>query len=355
MDPKTRILMSLNHQEPDRIPIFAPNMINTREPYDPVLEAFLVNFPFDGLANVGGLVSPPGALRDDPDTTDPDIQLDGYGCRYKYMGVGLPYSIHAPLADAETLADVDAFDWPDPEAPDLIPKDLKTRASRMKETETRPLSASVPHTFHQYHYLRGFEQWMVDIKLNRQVHRAIAGHIGHINRALILRVLEEVGDEIDLVMAGDDFGHSTAPYMSPVDFQALVKPIYCDLIQAIKSRYPHIRFYLHSHGQIMDLVPDLIDCGVDVLNPILPLDHMDPVQLKQDYGDALCFHGGIDIEHIVPFGTVDEVRDHVKRVIDILAPGGGYWFKLQAISPVIPPENVIVAYETARDYGRYHR
>ena len=105
---------------------------------------------------------------------------------------------------------------------------------------------------------------------------------------------------------GDDFGWSLAPYMSPADFHRLVVPYYADLVGRVKSRFPHCKFYLHSHGQIMDLVPDLVACGVDVLNPILPVDHMDPVQLKGEFGDALCFHGGIDVEHIMPFGTVGE-------------------------------------------------
>jgi uroporphyrinogen decarboxylase len=77
------------------------------------------------------------------------------------------------------------------------------------------------------------------------------------------------------------------------------------------------------------------------------------VRLKRAYGDALCFHGGIDVEHVLPFGSAEEVRAHVRQVIDVLAPGGGYWFKAQVISPVIPPENVIAAYEEAREYGSY--
>jgi uroporphyrinogen decarboxylase len=158
-----------------------------------------------------------------------------------------------------------------------------------------------------------------------------------------------------MVSVSDDFGWSAAPYMSPADFRRLVKPHYKRLIEGIKSRYPHCKFYMHSHGQIMDIVPDLIECGVDVLNPILPMDGMDPRRLKRAYGRDLCFHGGIDVEHVLPFGTVDEVCDHVKRVIDILGPGGGYWFKAQVISPVIPPDNVIAAYETALDYGGYDR
>jgi uroporphyrinogen decarboxylase len=98
----------------------------------------------------------------------------------------------------------------------------------------------------------------------------------------------------------------------------------------------------------MDFVPDLIDCGVDVLNPVLPLDNMDPVRLKREFGGRLCFHGGIDVEHVLPFGSVAQVHEHCKQVIDTFAPGGGYWFKAQVISPMIPPENIIAAYEYAR-------
>jgi uroporphyrinogen decarboxylase len=140
--------------------------------------------------------------------------------------------------------------------------------------------------------------------------------------------------------------------MSPDDFRAQIKPYFSDLIGRIKGRYPHIKFYLHCHGQVMDLVPDLIECGVDILNPILPLDNMDPAVLKREYGDQLCFQGGIDIEHVLPFGSLDEVEYHVTQTLDTLAPGGGYMFKAQAISPVIPYENLSAAYNLALQYKR---
>ena len=350
---RERVLQSLAHREPDRIPLFPPNIIDTREPYDPGLRAFLERFEFDDFVGVGGLTDSPS--RQHPVGADPsaDEVEDGYGCRYRYMGVGLPYCTHSPLAEARTIADVEAFDWPDPEAPGLIAEDAADTARQVRAEAGRVTTASVAHLFHQYHYLRGFEQWMVDVRLHRGIHEAIASHIHDINTTLVMRWLEVVGESVDLVMAGDDLGTSTAPYMSPADFRALVKPYYADLIGRIKDRWPHIRFYLHSHGQIMDYVADLVECGVDVLNPVLPLDNMDPVRLKAEFGDRLCFHGGIDIEHIVCFGSVQEVRDHVARVIDILGPGGGYWFKAQAISPVMPPQNVMVAYECALELGGY--
>lgn len=344
-----RLRQSLDHREPDHIPLFAPNIIDTREPYDPELTRYLERFPFDAMEGIGGILSTPSAHRDLGD----DTSEDGYGCRYRYMGVGLPYCIHSPLAEARTIADVEAFDWPDPEAPEWVAVDAADKARAKRDSTDGVIGVGISPLFHQYHYLRGFEEWMMDIAGNRGVHEAIAGHIHHINKTLIMRVLEAIGPYVDVVSTGDDLGHSTAPYMSPADFRALVKPWYADLIGGIKARWPHLKFYLHSHGQIMDFVPDLVECGVDVLNPVLPLDHMDGAALKRDFGQDLCFHGGVDIEGIVPFGTVAEVRDHVKAVIDALAPGGGYWFKCQAISPVMPPGNVMAAYDCAVEYGIY--
>lgn len=349
MNSRERLLASLAHEEPDRLPIFHPNIIETYEPYDERLMAYLQSFDFDELTDLDSYVDPPGQRR----TLDDGAIVDGFGCRFQYKGVGLPYCTYSPLADAETVADVDAYPWPDPSGPGLIRNDLATRAAILHAAGDRVLSLGIAPLFHQYHYLRGFERWMLDVKLARDVHQAIAEHIYEVNVTLLMRALDVVGPMVDVVQTGDDFGTSTSSYWSPNDFRALIKPFYKDLIQRVKHQFPHIKFYLHSHGQIMDLVPDLIECGVDVLNPILPLDGMHIVRLKRDFGDALCFHGGIDIERIVPFGTANEVRDHVRRVIDVLGPGGGYWFKLQAISPVCPPENVMAAYEVAAAYGVY--
>jgi uroporphyrinogen decarboxylase len=351
MKSRDRVLSALDHQEPDRVPLFAPNVMDTREPYDESVRAFLDQFPFDRLAYVGGTVGHPSEKRE----VAPDVFVDGYGCRYEYRGVGLPYCVHSPLAGAATVADVESFDWPDPDTPGLIALDAREQAQALYRRGEFVTSVGLPPIFHQYHYLRGFEGWMLDVRLNPDVHEAISRRLTHIHGTLLMRLLEEVGDYTDLVSAGDDLGWSAAPYMSPADFRKLIKPHYKGLIGQIKGRWPQIKVYLHSHGQIMDLVPDLIECGVDVLNPILPLDNMEPVRLKREYGDALCFHGGIDVEHVLPFGTVEQVRQHVREVIDLLAPGGGYWFKAQVISPVIPPENVIAAYEEAMDYGRYDR
>lgn len=349
MNSRERVLTAIDHREPDRLPMFRPNDIKTYEPYPAPLQEFLDAFEFDRLAGVGGIVGGPSTKRELPG----EVFEDSYGCRFQYKGVGLPYCIHSPLADAETVADVERFPWPDPEAPGLVRPDARERAREVHERGEFATAVGVEMLFHRYEYLRGFEQHFLDLKLNPDLHRAIADHVHHLNTTMVLRLLEEVGDYVDLVTTGDDLGSSTAPYVSPEDFRRHFKPYYADLVGRVKARWPHVRFYLHSHGQIMPLVPDLIECGVDVLNPVLPLDNMDPVVLKRDFGDRLAFEGGIDIERIVPFGTLAEVEEHTKHVIDLLAPGGGYLFKAQAISALMPPENIIRTYEVAVEHGAH--
>jgi uroporphyrinogen decarboxylase len=349
MNSRERVLLAINHQEADRLPMFRPNMIQTYEPLDEKVRNFLDTFQFDRFAGVGFVKSRPDFRRELPN----GVFEDSYGCKFKYMGVGMPYCIHSPLAHARTIEDVEGFSWPDVNNSHLVAEDARERAKEIYEKGEYATSLGVGMLFHRYHYLRGFEQWLIDMAANPELHRAIADKIYHINSTIALKLLDVVGDYTDIVTFGDDFGTSTDSYMSPEDFRSLIKPYFRDLIGRIKEQFPHIKFYLHSHGQVMDLVPDFIDCGIDILNPILPLDNMDPVVLKREFGSQLTFEGGIDIEHILPFGTLDEVKEHVKEVIDILAPGGGFIFKAQAISCVIPPENLITTYKLALEYGRY--
>ncbi|MBD3181354.1 hypothetical protein GF312_03615 [Candidatus Poribacteria bacterium] len=350
MNSRERVLLAINHKEPDRLPVFRPNMIPTYEPLDDRVRDFLDTFEFDRFAGVGFIKSP-DVRRDLPD----DMVEDGYGCKFKYKGVGSPYCVYSPLADVKTIDDVDAFDWPDPCKDEVDKERALNKAKELREKGEYATVVGIGMLFHRYQWLRGFNQWLLDMKTNPELHKAIADHIYHINSSIALRTLDVVGDYTDIVSTGDDFGTSTAPLMSPEDFKEHIKPYFKEFIGKVKSKFPHIKFYLHSHGQIMDLVPDLIDCGVDILNPILPLDNMNPAVLKEKYGHQLCFEGGIDIERVLPFETVDKVEDHVKRVIDILAPGGGFMFKAQAISYLISYENLNTTYNLALTYGRYDK
>jgi uroporphyrinogen decarboxylase len=114
--------------------------------------------------------------------------------------------------------------------------------------------------------------------------------------------------------------------------------------------------FLHSCGAIRELIPDLIEVGVDILNPVqVNAPGMDSLALKLDFGDSLTFWGGgVDTQTVLPYGSPEEVRDEVKMRIDHLAPGGGFVFApVHNIQTGVPPENVVAMWETWRDYGQY--
>jgi uroporphyrinogen decarboxylase len=133
-------------------------------------------------------------------------------------------------------------------------------------------------------------------------------------------------------------------------YRDLIKPRHAALITAIRRRTPAKIFY-HSCGALMPLIDDLIDTGVDILNPIQPLPGlMDPEALKARYGDRLIFHGGLDVQSLLPCGTPDQVRDHVNHYLDALGPERYIMAPANSVQPGTPPENLVAAYETACNY-----
>jgi len=144
--------------------------------------------------------------------------------------------------------------------------------------------------------------------------------------------------------------------ISPEMYRKFVKPRHKRLFSFIKQKAPHIKVFLHSCGAIKPLIPDLIEAGVDILNPVqVSARDMDPRALKKEFGDALTFWGGgIDTQRVLPFGTPQEVRDEVKRRIEELAPGGGFIFNtIHNIQADVPPQNIEAMLETFKEYAVY--
>jgi len=346
---KERVLTTLDHKEADRIPICPPGgRVNIR----PEIKRFIESFDFDRFAGLNFAKN----LEERRELSH-GIYVDDYGCVYRHKGVSeIPYCIYSPLEDVRRVEEVEAYSkWPNPDDPSLILKDAHRKAKKIFEETDQVTTVSIGSIFHRYTWMRGFNKWLLDMKLNPEIYEAIASKICDIRLRFTLNLLNEVGDYTDLIQMNDDLGFTKGPFMSLQDFRRFVKPYYERLISGIKKEYPKIKFWLHSHGAITKLIPDLIDSGVDVLNPILPGDNMDPYVLKNKFGRDLCFDGGADVEYIIPFGTVKQVEEHVKEVVKILAPGGGYIFRVQMISNLVSYENLYAAYKTAIEYGRYDR
>jgi uroporphyrinogen decarboxylase len=168
------------------------------------------------------------------------------------------------------------------------------------------------------------------------------------------RYLEEVGEFVQMVHTSDDLGTQTAPYFSLEMYREMIKPKQKELMAHIKDKTEAKIFY-HSDGAISTLIDDLMEIGVDILNPIEPaVKGMDPSILKKSFGEKLSFHGGISQQQVLSKGTPDQVREEVKQRIRELCRGGGYILAAaQTIVPEIPAENIVEMFRAARQYGTY--
>ena len=166
----------------------------------------------------------------------------------------------------------------------------------------------------------------------------------------ILRTLEVASGRIDMVYISDDLGGQNGMILSPQIWRKYIRPREERIIKAIKNNHSDVKIIYHSCGSITPVIPDLIKIGVDILNPLqLGAKNMDPVKLKQEYGDKLCFHGGMDIQYILPYGTEREIRAEVNRLIDILGEQGGYILApSESIQPDASPQNILAMYDTAK-------
>ena len=168
--------------------------------------------------------------------------------------------------------------------------------------------------------------------------------------------LGEVGDLVDVVTYADDYGTQKSQLISPAMFRRQLKPLVRQIFALQKELAPQAKRFFHSDGNVRPLIPDFIEIGVEILNPLqTTAKGMDPVAIKQEYGQDLIFWGaGVDTQGILPRGTPQQVKDDVRRNIEILAPGGGYVFNtVHNIQADVPPENILAMWEALQEYGVY--
>jgi uroporphyrinogen decarboxylase len=195
------------------------------------------------------------------------------------------------------------------------------------------------------------ERALEDLVARPEIADAVLEQIFRFDYALIRRVLSEAGEFVDLIYVAEDLGTQQSLLMSPATFRRFLKPRMARLIEMIHSS--GARVFHHDDGAIRPLIPDLIEIGIDILNPIQwRCRGMDRAVLAADFGKRLVFHGGIDNQQTMPFGTPEDVRNQVRENIDIFSGGRGYivapCHNLQANTPT---ENVIALYAAVRDYG----
>jgi uroporphyrinogen decarboxylase len=363
MDARQRVFRALAHREPDRIPIdcwlTGAVAARLRKHYgltsqEELLQRFDVDFRYiDGPKYVG----PPPQVHDDGQVEDhwgvPRLRVSA--------GSGAQTSVYEevtrfPLHDMRTVDEIHAYPkWPNPDWFDYD-------CVRGQVAEARRTGKVVVFMGDRMNrcaqlkpamYLRGIDQILVDLVLAPEMAAAIFQHVADFYLEYARRTFEAAGDGLDIFFMGDDFGTQKGPFMKPEMWRHFLRTgfkAFVDLAKGYGYRVAH-----HSCGSIQAIIPDLIDCGLDILNPVQPdVSNMDRGELKQRFGERLSFHGSISIQKTLPFGTAEDVRAEVRERRESLAPGGGFIFctahNIQADTPI---ENVEALFEAYHTFGRY--
>ncbi|MBN2390676.1 MAG: methyltransferase [Anaerolineae bacterium] len=204
--------------------------------------------------------------------------------------------------------------------------------------------------------IRDIEEWYVSTIARRDYVWAIFERQCEIALANLEKLYALVGDLVSVVMVtGTDFGSQTGPFISPKTYRSLYQPFHVRVNTWIHTHTPW-KTFIHSCGSVYALIPDFIDAGFDILNPVqCSAAHMDPAALKQTFGDRITFWGGgVDTQKTLPFGMPDDVRREVHERLRIFAPGGGFVFNtIHNVQPLSPVGNLLALYETVREYGQY--
>jgi uroporphyrinogen decarboxylase len=269
--------------------------------------------------------------------------------------------IHAPLADASRPSDLDEYmNW-------IQNNDLAFYLDKSYEEmaeDLRVLREKTDYavgTFFGGHFLwagmdlRGAENFLLDLTRNQEFAEALMDRLLDVYLERFERFARTLGRYSDFIEFDEDLGTQDAPFLSPEMYRKLIKPRQKKLFSFVKSRCD-ARIFFHSDGAIRPVIPDLIDAGIDILNPLqVSARGMDPKELKKEFGkDLVLWGGGCDTQAVLPFGTPEQVRDEVRRRIDDLAPGGGYVFAtVHNVQARVPVDNAIAAFQAAREYGEY--
>lgn len=263
---------------------------------------------------------------------------------------------HAPLANAETPADIDCFVFPDPWT-QREEQYLKARVKQLYDGTDKAVFAGLPVmncSFLEISLLLfGYERFMELLVLERELIAHWLDRMLENDMRILERFLGIAGPYIQIVQLNDDFGAQDSLQISPKIYREVFKPYQKKWIDFVKAR-TGAKIFLHCDGAVEAIIPDFIEIGIDVLNPLqTTAKGMDPQRIKNVHGDRLSFWGGgVETQTTLPFGTVDDIRREVCERITVLGKGGGYVFApIHNIQADIPPEKILAVFDTARQFG----
>ena len=280
----------------------------------------------------------------------------GMGWRQPKDG-GLYFDLYdSPLANVTTPAEVAAYPWPDPTDPHRF-SNIRADCERVVFEEQRASACKgiIPGTLEVSLWMRGFERFFMDLVQDQVLAGAILDKALEIKLRFWETVFGQIGDILDVIYDADDYGSQMAPLIAPDLWRKMIKPRISELYAFVHAN-SRAKVFLHSDGAIKSLIPDLIEAGVDGLNPVqFTAEGMHLPELKREFGREIAFWGGgVDTQKVLPRGTPAEVREQVLRNVETLMPGGGYIFAtVHNIQADVPPENIVAMVEALREAGVY--
>ncbi len=343
MNSKERVLAAFEHREPDRVPLWygasdalTARLMNECRAAD---EEELMHSLHIDFRRVHERYAGPALVN----KTYWGVERGG-----GYYGQPLSH----PLAGVETVEAVNAYGgWPSPDWFDF--SHLRDQCAQWRDYAI--IGGPWAVVFTDATELVGMAEFFMKMHTHPEVMHAVMQKVSDFYYVLAVRFFETAGDLLDIFFFGDDMGTQQAMIISLDHWRQFCKPHVARFLQLGKQA--GLKTMFHSCGAVRKMIPDLIELGLDALNPIqVQARGMDLTALKADFGARITFHGAFDHQKVLPFGTEGEVRTEVHRVIDIMAPGGGYCLapSHDLMLDDFPPQNVIAMYEEAFRYGRYH-
>jgi uroporphyrinogen decarboxylase len=358
MEPRERTLTAINHRQPDRPPVYVsltPQVaqklceileIPYEEPIDAMESARISHMGLLTHLGVDIVAIAPTAPSNGLTITLPDGRIKNeWGMIFREVGFYSEFAEY-PLAHAATVKDITDYPFPDPDAPGRF----NIAAEMMEKYADRFAVIGDVETmfFEMSWYLTGLEKFLIDMLMEAEYQDYL---MDKIMNYIIVAGKKLIKMNVDILWCGDDFGTQHGMIMDTDTWRRIFKPRIKYMFEEFRKVRSDIKIAWHSCGSILPIIPDFIEVGLDILNPIQPLaEGMDPAFLKNTYGKDLIFFGGIDIQQLLPYGTPQMIRDEVRRRIEILGKDGGYIVApAHNIQPDTPIENVLAFFEAVKN------
>lgn len=381
MNGRERLLASLNHKEPDRVPIDIGATLITginKTAYKNLIDYLKMNEDKIEIFDVVQQLAAPSEdvlqkfdidVRNVSPNPPSNWKLNyEYGDNYVYFqdpwkikwrmpkdgGLYFDMTGH-PLSHMYEVDEIDTFEFPDPH--DTARYDgIRERALDVRNRGYGVVMSSIgAGIFELGGWMRGYDNFYADLAGDPDMACKVMDKVLEIKLAYWEKVLNQAGDVIDVVQEADDIGGQNNMLISPEMYRKYIKPRHKELFSFIRSK-TNAKTFIHSCGSFRQVIPDLIEVGVDIINPVqFNVNGMDSIGLKKDFGKDITFWGGgVDTQRIFPRGTEQEVKDCVRRQIEAFAPGGGFVFNtVHNIQPDVPPQNIVALLEAFHEYSKY--